>query len=72
MRINFRKCGMVLLPINIDSDDAQIYAQIYAQSLSCRLGKFPLKHLRVPLHYSKLRKEDLQPMSDKIINRVVG
>lgn len=68
MRINFRKCGMVLLPINIDSDDAQIYAQ----SLSFRLGKFPLKHLRVPLHYSKLRKEDLQPMSDKIINRVVG
>jgi hypothetical protein len=42
MRINFRKCD--LGPINIGDGDAQIFAQ----TLSCKLGKFPLQYLGVP------------------------
>jgi hypothetical protein len=32
--------------------------------------EFPFKYLEVPLHYDKLRKEDTQPLVDKIIIRV--
>jgi hypothetical protein len=26
----------------------------------------------VPLHFEKLRREDIQPIADKVINRVLG
>ena len=42
MRINFHKCD--LIPINVDEEQAQLVAQ----TLSCRLGCFPLKYLGVP------------------------
>jgi hypothetical protein len=41
LRINFHKCELV--PINVGDDEAD-----FAQTLSCRLGKFPLKYLGVP------------------------
>ena len=41
-------------------------------SLSCGLGSFPLKYLRFTLHHSKLRREDLQPVVEKVLKRVVG
>lgn len=53
MRINFHKCDLV----NIDRDEAIIFAQ----SLGCKISAFPIKNLGAPLHYSKLRKEVLQP-----------
>lgn len=65
MRINFHKCDLV--PINIDEDEAQMFAQ----SLGCKLGSFPIKYLGAPLHHSKLR-EDLQPVVDSIIKRAAG
>jgi hypothetical protein len=36
MRINFRKCD--LMPINVELDDAQLLSQ----TLSCKIGKFPI------------------------------
>jgi hypothetical protein len=33
---------------------------------------FPYTYLGVPLHYIKLRREDIQPIVDKIIKRVAG
>ena len=48
------------MPINIDADKGQTYAQ----TLCYRLGEFPMKYLGVPLHYNKLRKEDLQSVID--------
>jgi hypothetical protein len=53
MRINFNKCD--LIPINIDPEEAQLFSQ----TLSCKLGKLPMNYLGVPLHYKKLRKEYL-------------
>jgi hypothetical protein len=64
MRINFHKCDLV--PINISVEESQEYAQ----SLSCKLGCFPIKYLGAPLHYRRLRKEDLQPVIDKIIKKL--
>jgi hypothetical protein len=66
MRINFHKCDMV--PINISTEESQEYAQ----SLSCKLGSFPIKYLGAPLHYKRLRKEDLHPVIDKIIKKAGG
>jgi hypothetical protein len=66
MRINFHKCDLV--PINVDDNDAQFIAQ----SLSYKLGEFPMQYLGVSLHHSKLRREDLQLVVDKILKRAAG
>ena len=63
MRINFHKCD--LIPINVEEEQACLVAQ----ALSCKLGKFTLKYLGVPLDHSKLRKENLQPLVDKILKQ---
>jgi hypothetical protein len=36
----------------------------------CRLGAFSFKYLGVSPHYDKLRREDIQPIVDKIIKRI--
>jgi hypothetical protein len=35
------------------------------------MESFSITYLGIPLHYSKLRREDLQPLIDKIIKRIV-
>ena len=40
--------------------------------LECTEGTFPIKYLGIPLHYDKLRREDIQPLIDKIIKRMAG
>jgi hypothetical protein len=66
MRINFHKCD--LIAINVDDESAQNLSQ----TLSCGLRKFPMKYLGVHLHYKNLRKEDLQPVIDKILKKAGG
>jgi hypothetical protein len=43
---------------------------MFAQTLSYRLGGF--LGAPSPLHYKKLRKEDLKPLVDKVIKKVGG
>jgi hypothetical protein len=66
MRINFHKC--VLIAIKVEEQEAQLFSQ----SLCCMLGQFPLKYLGVPQHYTKLRKEDIQPIVDKLLKKASG
>jgi hypothetical protein len=66
MIINFHKCD--LISIKVEEQDAHLVSQ----SLCCKLGKFPLKYLGVPLHYTKLRKEDIQPIVDKLPKKAAG
>lgn len=66
MRINFHKID--LMTINMNPSASREFALIFC----CKLGSFPFKYLGVPLHYSKLRKEDLQPIVDKVIKRISG
>jgi hypothetical protein len=63
MRINFHKCD--LIPIRAEEHEVKVVSQ----TLSCRLGVFPLKYLGVPLHHKKLRREDLQPIIDKFLKK---
>jgi hypothetical protein len=65
MRINYHKSGLVA--INLDDDETNNYAKIFC----CKVGSFPFKYLGVPLHHDKLRREDIQPIIDKIIKRIV-
>jgi hypothetical protein len=66
MRINYHKSD--LLPINMDVSEVNLFAQFFG----CKLVEFRFTYLRVPLHFSKLRKEDVEPIFDKIIKRIAG
>jgi hypothetical protein len=66
MIINFHKYDLIAL--NVEDEGVQNVAQ----TLSCALGKYPMKYLGVSLHYKKLRNEDLQPMIDKILKKAAG
>ena len=66
MRINYSKSE--LIPINMDDQELADFLSI----LVCNKGNFPIKYLGIPLHYDKLRREDIQPLLDKIIKRIAG
>jgi hypothetical protein len=66
MRINYHKSD--LMTINLPDSIAREFAQVFC----CNLGSFPFKYLGVPLHFGKLRKEDLQPVIDQIIKKISG
>jgi hypothetical protein len=53
MKINYPKSD--LTTINLDEDESANYAKIFYY----KLGTFPFKYLGVPLHYQKLRREDI-------------
>jgi len=64
MKINYDKSD--LLTIGTDEERVNEFARIFC----CETGEFPLKYLGVPLHFTKLRREDLQPIIDNIIKRI--
>jgi hypothetical protein len=65
MRINYSKSELVL--INMDNqEDIDSFVEIFG----CLVGAFPIKYLGVLLHYNKLRREDLQPLIEKIIKSI--
>jgi hypothetical protein len=66
MKINYHKSD--LTSINLDEDESNLYAQIFCY----KLGQFPFTYLGVPLHYEKLRREDIQLIMDKIMKRIFG
>jgi len=66
MKINYDKSD--LLTIGLMEDEENDMARIFC----CKKGEFPLKYLGVPLHRSKLRREDIQPIVDKVIKRIAG
>lgn len=54
--------------MNLDSESAHEVSHI----LNCPIGSFPVKLLGVPLHFAKLTREDIQPLVDKLLNRITG
>lgn len=66
MGINYSKSE--LIPINIDDSELEEFLEI----LECTKGAFPIKYLGIPLHHDKLRREDIQPLIDKIMKRIAG
>jgi hypothetical protein len=67
MRVNYHKSELV--PINMeDRGEIDNFADIFG----CPVGAFPIKYLGIPLHYTKLRRDDLQPLVDKILKGIAG
>lgn len=66
MKINYNKSE--LIPINTMDDELLPFLDI----LGCSTWQFPIKYLGIPLHYDKLRREDIQSLIDKIMNRMTG
>ena len=66
MRINYDKSD--LLTIVLEEEEANCFVKKFC----CKKSDFPIKYLGVPLHYTKLRRKDLQPVVDKIIKRIAG
>jgi hypothetical protein len=66
MRINFRKSEII--PCNLS--EGQIHEA--GHILGCPVGAFPIEYLGVPLHYDKLRREDTQPLVDKILKKIAS
>jgi hypothetical protein len=66
MKVNYNQSELV--PINLDPEEILEFKEIF----DCLVGSFPIKYLGVPLHYEKLKREDLQPIIDKILKRIAG
>lgn len=60
MTINYHKSELV--PSNLDEAEFKIFLDIF----KCVQGAFPIKYLGIPLHYDKLRREDMQPLIDAL------
>jgi hypothetical protein len=64
MRINLNKNEFI--PINLDVDQVHEVAHV----LNCPLGSLPFQYLGVPIHFEKLKREDLQHVIDKLVKKV--
>ena len=64
MRINYHKSE--LIPINLEASDTHRISH----SFCFPVGAFPIKYLGVPLHFDKLKREDIQPLLDKIVRKI--
>jgi hypothetical protein len=38
----------------------------------CPVGSLPFKYLGIPIHFERLRREDIQPLIYKLIKRTAG
>jgi hypothetical protein len=66
MRINFHKSEFI--PINLGEEVCHEIAHI----LACPMGSLPFKYLGVPLYFERLKREDLQPILDKMVKKAAG
>jgi hypothetical protein len=64
LKINYHKSD--LIAINLDEQEVVQFAK----KIYCKVGDFPFKYLGVSLHHEKLKREDIQPVVDKTINRI--
>jgi hypothetical protein len=66
MKINFNKSEFI--PMNLE--EGQIHE--VAHVLCCPVGSLPLKYLGIPIHFEKLKRDDLQHVIDKLIRKMAG
>jgi hypothetical protein len=66
MRVNFHKSEII--PMNLSDVEAHDLSHFF----SCPLGEFPIKYLGIPLHFDNLRREDIQPLVDKMLKKIAG
>lgn len=66
MKINYVKIDP--LTLGMIEEESNKYDRLFY----CNIGDLPLKYLGVLLHYNKLKREDVQPVVDKLIKRIDG
>jgi hypothetical protein len=66
MKINYHKSE--LMAINMEQGEMQSFLDIF----QCVSGSFPMKYLGIPLHFEKLKREDLQHLIDSLLSRMAG
>jgi hypothetical protein len=66
MKINYDKSDLITM--GLDEDSTNDFAKIFC----CKKSDFTIKYLGMPLHYSKLKRVDLQPVINKIIKMIAG
>jgi len=64
MRINFHKTEVI--PMNLDQTQIHEISHIFG----CPVGSFPMKYLGVALHFDKLKREEVQPLIDKVLKKI--
>jgi len=57
-----------LMVVGLEEEEANMFARLFC----CKVGNFPFSYLGIPLHFHKLKREDIQPVVDKIIKRIAG
>jgi len=67
MKISYNKSDLITLDLG-EEEDNNNYAKLFCYNI----GSFPIKYLGVPLHFSKLKREDIQQVVDKLIKRIAG
>jgi CRISPR/Cas system endoribonuclease Cas6 (RAMP superfamily) len=45
---------------------------LFLEVFQCVVGQFHVKYLGLPLHFNKLKREDLQPLVDSLLSRMAG
>jgi hypothetical protein len=66
MKISFNKNESI--PMNLE--EGQIHE--VAHVLCCPVGSLPLKYIGIPIHFEKFKRDDLQPIIDKLIRKVAS
>jgi hypothetical protein len=66
MKINYNKNDLITL--NMEEEEVAQFSKIFC----CKMDSFPFKYLEIPFHFDKLKREDIQFVVDKIINRIPG
>jgi CRISPR/Cas system endoribonuclease Cas6 (RAMP superfamily) len=66
MKINYHKSE--LMAINMEPLEVVPFLNIF----QCVAKQFPVKYLGLPLYFNKLKREDLQPLEDSLLNKMAG
>ena len=54
--------------MNLDQTQIHEISHIFG----CPVGSFPMKYLGVALHFDKLKREEVQPLIDKVLKKKVA
>jgi hypothetical protein len=66
MKINYHKID--LMAINTQHEEMKPFLDIF----QCVAGDFHMKYLGIPLHFEKLKRENLQSLIDSLLSRMAG
>jgi hypothetical protein len=64
VQINYNKSE--LIPLGMEDHEIEAFTQVFC----CSRGKFPIKYSGVPLHFKKLKRDDLQPLINKTLQKI--